>query len=231
MRLLFLFLLIVNLLFGAWIYTQPEKQAAAIPPLPSGLDRVLLLQAKAPSEPLSSMQVDPSTSADPEPKAVPTDQQEGPFCYTLGPFNDESAIADIKQQLSEKLSDMHVRRREERERHRYWVYIPSLGSRAQAAEVSKALAGKHIKDYYIVRSGEDNNSISLGHFKEKKHADWRLKQLKKLGFDVQMEVIYRQYNLYWLDYRVDSPIPDEESPVAAYLGDGVSRLDRDCTRK
>ena len=159
---------------------------------------------------------------------VPPEKEKTLRCYTLGPFSEEAALQDLKKHLSEQVDDLKVRRREEREAHRYWVYLPPLQNRQQAIATSKALARQKVKDYYIVRSGENNNAISLGHFREKVHADRRLKKLGKLGFDVDMKVIYRQYSLFWLDYSVASAEYAPDALIEPYLVNGAARLDREC---
>ena len=231
MRIFFLFLLILNILFAGWLYTQPDKPPATIRPLPEGLATVELLKSPADS-------VDPAIAGDVD---GPADEQAGPAedspqapqeknlqCYTLGPFSEEAALQDLKARLSEQVDNLQVRRREEREPHRYWVYLPPQHSREQAIAMSKALARKKVKDYYIIRSGEKNNAVSLGHFREKMHADRRVSRLRKMDFDVQVEVIYRQYSLFWLDYSIDGSQQLADELIAPYLTDGAARLDRAC---
>ena len=227
MRIFFLFLLIINLLFAGWQYTQPDKRLAAIRALPEGLQTVQLLNQQDVEE-----LVDNGSAGDAPEVQVAEPLEPSPparvYCYTLGPFSDEAAVLDIKSQISEQVQDLLVRKREESERHRYWIYLPPLENRQQAIAMSKSLARRKINDYYIVRSGDKNNSISLGHFREKNHADRRVRELKKLGVDAQMEVIYRQYSLFWLDYSRTGSKPPTDELISPYLVDGVARLDRAC---
>lgn len=227
MRLFFLFLLIVNGLFALWIYSQPQKQAASLPPLPAGMAAIELLHPAA-VEPMPSPANDPS---DEEMPAVPVAEKvvsEQPRCYTLGPFADQADADSVRRELEELADRVALRKRAEREVHRYWIYIPSLGSRTQAIEVSKSLARNNIKDYYIVRSGDNNNAISLGHFREKKHADRRIRLLESLGFEVNKEQIYRQYDLFWLDFRLAASRSLEPVNALASGTEGVARLERSC---
>jgi hypothetical protein len=225
MRIFFLFLLLINLLFASWLYTQPDRQPAEIRPLPVGLETIELLKSSnGPQTPGTGTEA-ASEALVAKPEPVP---EKTLHCYTLGPFNEEAALLDIKNQLSEQVAALQVRRREEREPHRYWVYLPPQKSREQAIELGRVLAQKNLKDYYVVRSGENNNALSLGHFREKLHADRRLRQLYNLGFNAEMEVIYRQYSLFWLDYSVAQAQPSTNELIAPYLVNGVARLDRDC---
>jgi len=228
MRIFFVFLLLINLLFAAWLYTQPDRQPAEIKPLPAELKTIQLLK-KPPAEAQPSLaeNTEPEVESSPPPEPPPVPQPKR-HCYTLGPFNEEAELLDVKNQLSEQVGDLQVRRREEREPHRYWVFIPPQKNRAQAIAMGQALAKKNVKDYYVVLRGDDINALSLGHFKEKPHADRRLRQLQNLGFDVQTEVIYRQYSLFWLDYSVSEGQQASDELIAPYLVNGVARLDRDC---
>jgi len=228
MRIFFVFLLLINLLFAAWLYTQPDRQPAEIKPLPAELKTIQLLK-KPPTGAAPSLveNTEPATESLPQPEPEPPLAPKR-HCYTLGPFDEEAELLEVKNQLSEQVEDLQVRRREEREPHRYWVFIPPQQNRAQAIAMGQALAQKNVKDYYVVLRGDAINALSLGHFKEKPHADRRLRQLQKLGFDVQTEVIYRQYSLFWLDYSVSEDQQGTDELMAPFLVNGVARLDRDC---
>lgn len=222
MRILFLFLLILNLLFAAWQYYTPEKKDVQIRPLSSHLEKLVLLKEAAPvieEEPDVVKQIDDEQSE----KATPVK-----VCYTLGPYTDKEVVTQIEGQIARDVIDFVVREREEQELHRYWVYLSGNKNRAAAREVSKALAKKNVKDYYIIQKGDKKNSISLGHFKDKAYADARVKKVSHLGFNPQIEVIYRTYQLYWLDYSLEDENSGMEEKIQEYLADGVTLLDRDC---
>jgi hypothetical protein len=225
MRILFVFLLILNLLFAGWIYTQPALQPARIPSLPAGLKTIELLNSK---EAPAHLATNGDTPQAPEKAVNEPIVAVAPECFTLGPFNDEAAVQELKNRLSEQVRALKIRRRQEQEPHRYWVLLPSPGSRQKATELGKELVANKIKDYYIVLKGENKNALSLGHFKEKRHADRRINQLSKLGYVGDMKVIHRQYNLYWLDYRVDASKADNLALIQDYLVEGVANLHREC---
>ena len=228
MRTFFVFLLVLNLLFAAWQYFNPAKSELSVKPLPESLTPVRLINEAKEGAPLlvqSSAPIEKPLLSLPEPMAQEPAVVD---CYTLGPFKDEGSINKAKKVLAERLDRMAIRKIEESERHRYWVYLPALENRKAAIAKSKDLAKRKIKDYYIVRSGEHNNGISLGHFKEKSHADRRVKKLIDLGFNAKMDVIYRRYNLYWLDYEANNEIQEHDVLIDSVTVDGVSRLTRAC---
>jgi len=226
MRVLFLFLLIVNGLMGGWFYLQPVKNDLAIKPVAENINSLVLLnEVGAQKESDKSTE----TAAPAKVKAGLSEKKESAgLCFTLGPFKDEIILKQARKQLAEQVQNINVRKREESQRHRYWVYLPALSSRGRAIEQSKQLAQIKINDYYIVHNGEKKNAISLGHFREKKHADHRIKQLKKQGFDAEMEVIFRRIDVFWLDYSVKENNALNDGLISNYLIDGVTRLDRSC---
>lgn len=225
----FLFLLLLNILFAGWQYYQPAKNRVEIAPLPAQL-KTLVLLSESESLPLKSVTNGSDVvEVEVQPEVVSTPPQEKQIiCFTLGPFSDEAQVESIQREISSQVSSSELRKRVEKGLHRYWIYFPETESRAEAIEISKLLARNKIKDYYIVHGGEHNNRVSLGHFKEKLHADRRVKQLQKLGYEPEMQPIYRDYEVYWLDYAILQQQHSDNDPVSAFIADEVSRLVRDC---
>jgi len=228
MRIFFLFLLLLNILFAGWQYYQPAKKRSDIAPLPAQLKTLVLLdESESSLRTVTNGSVVVKVDVQPEVASV-SPQAKQIICFTLGPFNDEAQVQSIQTEISSKVSSSELRKRVEKELHRYWIYFPETESRAEAIEISKSLARNKIKDYYIVHGGEHNNRVSLGHFKEKLHADRRVKQLQKLGYEPEMQPIYRDYEVYWLDYVILQQQHSDNDPVGIYIADEVSRLARDC---
>jgi hypothetical protein len=76
------------------------------------------------------------------------------------------------------------------------------------------------------------NGISLGHFRNKAGAYNLAKKVTKLGFDVNVEPIFKTYTIYWLDYQLAEGVTIPEKIFASYTAntnkDKVSRLKREC---
>jgi hypothetical protein len=224
MRVFFLFLFIINLLIAFWFYSQPAINNSPPRPMPDDLDRLILLGEGNTRHVAAAA---PLTAAKEKPVKVREVNAPTVQCYTLGPFKDEIKLQQASAQLAGQVLNINVRKREESQRHRYWVYLPVMPSRASAIDKSKKLAQARISDYYIVRSGAKKNAISMGHYKEKQHADRRVSRLKKQGFAIEMEVIFRQINIFWLDYSIDGS-KRLSGGGGEYLPDGVTRLYRSC---
>jgi len=234
MRILLVFIVILNLLYMGWEYINPVSVGGAVKPLPANLKKLELLHEPKVVEPLvAEVSAIESKSDDDSVNEVqesiePQPVVESVACYTLGPFKDESIMQQLRESIAEYVSNLSVRKRQESEKHRYWVYVSAMPDRKQAKLMAKKLRQKDINDFYIVLSGEAKNGISLGHFRSPKHANRRMKKVADLGFDVKIKVIYRDYDIYWLDYQVESANGEEAFSVDEYASDGVSQLVRDC---
>ena len=149
-------------------------------------------------------------------------------CYTLGPFRDRARLASVKADIAPFVRQAGSRALEEKEQSLFWVYIPPQKNRQAAIRVGKRLKKKKIKDFYIIREGDKNNGVSLGHFRNRDGANRLAKRVRKKGFKVVVEPIFKTYTLYWLDYRLPRGhvIPPELEQ--AYLSDKIRRLPRDC---
>lgn len=245
MKIFFIFLLVINLLIAGWQYMKPAQNSTAMLPLPADLKSLQLLnelKLSAKETKLVAAKVEDDLPkvdmprdnlsrdnlSEDEAVIVVDENNIQRQCFTLGPFKDENIMQQVRAVLAESVVDVEVRKREENEIHRYWVYLPSQPSHAGAIQLGEELAGRNVTDYYVVRSGDKKNGISLGHYKEKLYADRRIAQLRKLDFEPRLEVIYRNYSIYWLDYESKPGVPDESDETMGLLSEGVAKLDREC---
>lgn len=233
MRILLIFLIILNLLYAGWVYFSPAPSGQKLSSVVENLKPLELLNEKPETVgiDIENGLVAGVESPDEGVEAEPgTDRVavEVLSCYTVGPFKDESLMQQLRDSLSQHVSKVSVRKRVETEKHRYWVYLPAASSRKQAKETASRLREKNIKDFYIVLRGDTKHSISLGHFREQKHANRRRKGVAKLGFNAEIDVIYRDYEVYWLDYRLSDPELDPGFKLTEYETEGVSQISRSC---
>jgi hypothetical protein len=176
--------------------------------------------------------VDKTDVDEPRPEVLTEVRGALQSCFTYGPFRDLEVLLELKREIKPYVSEIEYRSREESERTTYWVHIKPAKNRTAAKATARKLKAKKIKDFYIVRSGENNNAISLGHFKSKKRASDLTKKLVKQGFDVIVEPVFKSYTLYWLDYQLASSAVIPESVDKKYAKksaqENFSRLDREC---
>jgi hypothetical protein len=157
---------------------------------------------------------------------------EGESCFTLGPFRDLDKLRSFMREIKPYVVKADFRGQEESRLSVYWVYLRPEKNRKQAIKTGQRLKDKKIKDFYIIREGERNNGISLGYFRNKNRAFRLEKKVKKLGFDVLVEPIYKTYTLYWLDYQLVGGADIPEAIIEKYSQstktDKTSWLSRDC---
>ncbi len=149
-------------------------------------------------------------------------------CFSLGPFISLDAVKSATVKFAEKQIEVTQRELNERYLSSYQVYLPALPSLAKAKQVTQQLKQKKIRDYYIIlKRGAQRYSISLGLFKDKKHALRRVTLVKRKGFKAQMLSRFRTRQLYWLDY-MDSEEGDDIVFLDGKEGKGLQRLERQC---
>ena len=59
-----------------------------------------------------------------------------------------------------------------------------------------------MNDYYVVTSGDEENTISLGLFQDLVNATKRRDDVRKIGFDARLEPRVGQVEQYWIDVTV-----------------------------
>ncbi len=123
-------------------------------------------------------------------------------CYTSGPFRELKKLHAFTHDIRRYVTKTDVRSHEKKEPSIFWVHLKPLASRVQARRTGRRLRARHIKDFYIIREGPDNNGISLGYFRNKKGAYQLARKVKKMGFKVVVEPKSRSYTIYWLDYQL-----------------------------
>ena len=251
MRLFLVFIILLNLLYAAWQFLNPSVSDNSIAPLPDNLRTLELLRETRVSPETEGVDNEDQQRGDESGDELAiADVTSGNVtldnvasgdagkdaemvelvasCYTLGPFKDKEIMQQLKISLSEHVQNMSVRKLRESEKHRYWVYIPSLGSRKRARQMVERLRGSQIKDFYIILNGDARNGVSLGHFKEQRHANRRFKKVKDLGFNAEIKVIYRDFDVYWLDYQFAGDQVEGAFSIQEYVTEGVSQLERQC---
>jgi hypothetical protein len=200
MRLLFLFLLLVNALIFSWYNFNQQPLSAAPMSINTSAPRLVLISELPPEQPSSIVVAEESPLTGEQEKPVPQKQ-----CFTLGPFMNNEDVASATEKLMLSGRPFEKRASEKKEQIGYWVYLPPFKNRdaaIQVAEEFKLLGDKH---FYVVNTpAEYANAVSLGVFQGKSNAQRRYRQLKNLGYDVKLQGRYRQNPVYWLDYTEEA---------------------------
>ena len=254
MRGLFLALLLANVLFFAWQFMHQQPRGVHTNLRQSGEPAIVLLSevesttageiepaeitvaepAPMPEEVISeeAVMTEPETVPEPAPTvaaAPPVEKSDGTIaCYTLGPFRELDKLRRVTRLLKDKVLEASFRSREEKEQSMFWVYLQPQPDMKAARATTRKLRKKKIKDSYIIAKGDKRFGISLGHFKEQPRAYTLRDRIKKLGFKPMVEPVFRNYTIYWLDYKVSAGQNIQQALDAAELELSVNRFDRSC---
>ncbi len=192
MRYLFIIFLLANVAFFVWAKRLSPQPKSTFKVVDEGVTKLALIAEAEPEKNLAN-NIDTTTSLN-------TNIQQ--MCYSAGPFDVEANVHAAKESLEQVVLKTNIRKITTTQEAGYWVYLPALASRAEALKKGRELAAAFVKDYYVVTSGDNENSISLGLYREPYNADSRIAELSKKGFNVNKEIRIEQWPEFWLDFSV-----------------------------
>lgn len=198
LRLLFVLLSALNIAVGAWLLLgQPYARGGN--PTDPGVPELRLLSELPP--PASSVTSTPALAAAPAATtAVP--QTISYSCLALGPFATPQDLRTARQAVAAQATRLRSRQEQASQTSGWWVYLPAAGSRAQALEQARQLGAHNFSDYFVVSSGDQPNTISLGVFKDPANARKRRDEVIAAGFPARMSERGESVPEYWLDLVV-----------------------------
>jgi hypothetical protein len=164
-----------------------------------------------------------------KPVQAPVAKPKDDLCYTLGPFREMKTLRLVTRKIRDYVIDASFRSREEQEQTMFRVLLKPVGSKQEARALTRELASKNIKDYFIITEGPSKNAISLGYFKSKTRAHRHANRVRKLGFDVITEPVFNTYTIYWLDYRIKADHEIPQQIFDEHLDKSSQRLNRSCS--
>jgi len=192
LRLLFVLLTALNIAVGAWLLLGQPYARGGTPSDPDVAELRLLSELPEPG-PAATAAI---------PAAVTPPRNLSYSCLALGPFATPQDLRNARQALSAQATRMRSRQEQASQTSGWWVYLPAAGSRAQALAVARQLAARNIDDYFVVSSGDQPNTISLGLFKDPANARKRRDEVTAAGFPARMSERSESVPEYWLDLVV-----------------------------
>lgn len=208
-RVLLLLLLAGNIGVGAWLVLSPEPGTRQqLPDTDPGVPRLVLLAER-------ERDVDARTHADapasaelasaPEPLSSLPDMR----CHTLGPFSTQAELRRVVDLLTPVAARIQFREGRQVATRGFWVFIPPLPTRSEALTVARELSGRGIRDYYVVTAGDQENTVSLGLFRDPENAERRRAEVAALGFAPQLRARSEEQVVWWVDMAEDPAAPVE----------------------
>jgi hypothetical protein len=195
LRLLFVLLIALNIAVGAWLLLGQDDvhlRSATDP----GVPVLHLLSERAPAR-AATVTAPPAAAG-----TVAPPRATSYSCLALGPFATPQDLRNARSALSSQSARMRARQEQTTQSRGWWVYLPASASRAQALAQAQQLDARHIGDYFVVSSGDQPNTISLGLFKDPANARKRRDEVVAAGFPAQMSERTESVPEYWLDLVV-----------------------------
>ncbi|MEO7064892.1 MAG: SPOR domain-containing protein [Dokdonella sp.] len=200
-RALFLLLLALNIGGACWLMFAHRPPAAALPATDPGVPKLVLLSERdsendgdAASAELASA---PESNAD-----IANDQ-----CRTIGPFPTQADTRVAMNTLTPLTKRIRVREAHTTQTRGYWVYLPAQASREQALGMARTLSAKGVRDYYVVTAGDQQNTVSLGLFRDQGNAERRRAEIAALGLAPKVNTRTEDMPVYWLDFALNGTAP------------------------
>lgn len=208
MRFFFLLLLVTNLAFFGWQFFAPVEEQGEGSPYGGvqiqnqGLQLLSELSDEAhPATrklvPVIEDEPEPSVEliaveAQPEVAEVNTVIQTDlatKTCYQSSPFSTKKEVEAFGKMLGEAGVENSTQQTIQVQKHNYWVMLKPYKSREKANEASDILKKRRIKDFFIVRTGQYENALSLGVYSSKERAELRRNEIIDLKVRLRKPVI------------------------------------------
>ena len=213
-RALVLLLVVMNLGAFAWWMLHADARQAPAPTTKAGVaPLVLLSEAEQARQGGSSAELD----------AAPDPDSATPRCLSIGPLATPAELRRAMDTLTPLAGRIQYRQAIGSRLDGYRVYIPALASRDAALDAGRKLADKAIKDYYVVTSGAQENTIALGLFHDLANAQARRDAVRAAGFDARLEPRLDDAPQYWIDAAVPRDF-DWSAHLSGYAGLGAKDI-------
>ncbi|WP_267222146.1 SPOR domain-containing protein [Dyella silvae] len=215
LRLLFVLLIALNIAVGAWLLLGQDDvhgrsaTDAGVPELHLLSERPAAPATSAPAPvPAATVATAAAAASTPPPPAAPVvapapapapPRPTSYTCIALGPFATQVDMRNARSALSNQAARMRQRQEQTTQTTGWWVFLPGGGSRDKALELGRRLTAANVGEYFIVGSGDQPNTISLGLFKDPANARRRRDQVAAAGFPAQMTERTESVAEYWLD--------------------------------
>ena len=189
LRALIVLLLCMNVGVAAWWASHREPVPAAVPATDKDVPSLVLL-----SETERKPVADAAELAE-----APTELSPNTVCLSIGPFTTPAQLRLAMDLMLPRVERIQFREVPAVALRGYRVYLSPAASRAEALQTARALSAKGISDYYVVTAGDDENTVSLGIFRELDNATQRREAVAALGYSPVIEPRTEQVPQWWID--------------------------------
>jgi len=208
LRALVLLLLAMNVGAAAWWALRPPPAAALRMPAtdPDVPGLVLLSEVDEREVPLAAEAVEPLPR-------VAADSA----CIEIGPFLTQADLRRAMAALTPASRRIQYREATAVVQRGYRVFLPAPASREAALATARGLFGRGVRDYYVVTSGAEENTISFGLYRSESNARRRQSEVQGLGIDAQVEARSESIPQFWIDLESEASF-DWRAALGGYSG-------------
>jgi hypothetical protein len=244
MRGFFLLLLLSNVAIVAWLYYEHREQKDTIDIyrniliVNNGLtllselpeeQRPALLDSEEGSDAVEEEQDRTNGAGTGESETAVIESDERPLteiqagndvsvCFLVRELENKSDLRALLGRLEKSGAKILDQGKEQITQNNYWVFLPSYPNRRKANEAAAILAKRRIKDFFVVRSGEHENAISLGVFSTKERADSRYQEIVGLKARLRkpkIETLELPAPHFQVSYQIKGP--GKVTGISSYL--------------
>ncbi len=152
-----------------------------------------------------------------------------PKCFSLGPFKTNETAKKILADIDAMGFHAVIHDTTEKQKTKFWVYLPPFPSRQEAVDAAEQLAILGIEDYFIISDGRIDNAISLGIFNRKADSDGRIKEINALGYTPKVEVRSKKVSIFWIDTQMTEEVDWVGFLNQRFPKGGVESRQRSCS--
>jgi hypothetical protein len=189
-RTLFVLLLALNIGGVCWLLFAHPRSTPPFAATDPGVPKLVLLSERDGTD-IENAEL----ASAPESKADLANDQ----CRSIGPFQTQADTRAAMNALTPQSKRIRIRETHATQTRGYWVYLPAQATREQALAMARTLSQKGVHDYYVVTAGDQQNTISLGLFRDQGNAERRRAEIAGLGLLPQMNTRTEDMPAYWVD--------------------------------
>lgn len=186
-RILILVLLVLNATVALWWWLRPPPSPPRLPATEQGVPGLSLLR-------------EINSGAAPRLADLP---DTGPLqCLDIGPFPGRAEMDRAFKALTPLATRIQFREEVQRNQRGWWVYLPAPDSREAALAVARDLSAQGLRDYYVVTAGSNENTVSLGLFRERGNAEKRRAEVRDAGYAAEITPRIDERPEFWISLEV-----------------------------
>ena len=127
-----------------------------------------------------------------------------PACIRAGGFDDRRVLAEVEGWMESHGAHVFgLRRERERRIESRRVYLPPLGSRAEADAKLREIRSRGVRDVAVIESGPLRNGISFGRYAVTENMRRRVAALERLGYRVRHRDDGKTIHAYYFEARTN----------------------------